>query len=487
MKEMRSLSRLLIAAARSGSGKTIVTCGLLEILKRRGLSPVSFKCGPDYIDPMFHAQVLSVPGRNLDSFFLGKDGIRRLLFETAKRERAGIAVLEGVMGYYDGIGGVSLKASSWEMADLTETPAVLVLDCRGMSLSAAAQAAGFVRFRRDSRIGGLILNRVSSSLYEPLAAAIEEAAGVPVLGYLPVSEEFSLESRHLGLLLPGEIRDLRGRIGALADAMEHTVKVDALLSLARSAPPQEVFAGERIVRPPGQANADAPPAAFAGEGIFRPSGESAPLRIGVARDEAFCFYYRENLDLLAAMGAEPVFFSPLRDPRLPAGICGLILGGGYPENAAAALEQNESMRRSVREAAAGGLPFLAECGGFLYLHRTLEGSDGKPYAMAGVYGADAYRSPALKQFGYVTLRDETGLSIRGHEFHYWQSRDPGKDWLAVKPAAGKRPGKSWRCLHGNGAQIGGFAHLYYLSNPEFLRRWLARCRAFAKKEAGHEG
>lgn len=197
--------RIMLAAPKSGSGKTLLTCGLLEVLRRRGLNPIACKCGPDYIDPMFHRYVLGIPGRNLDSFFLPAEGVREVLVDAVREEQAGIAVLEGVMGYYDGLGGTETSASSWEIAEITDTPAILVLDCKGASLSAAAMASGFLHFREKSHIAGVILNRVSSMYYERLAAAVEEASGLPVLGYLPESEEYRMESRHLGLFLPGEI------------------------------------------------------------------------------------------------------------------------------------------------------------------------------------------------------------------------------------------------------------------------------------------
>lgn len=228
--------RIMLAAPKSGSGKTLLTCGLLEVLRRRGLNPIACKCGPDYIDPMFHRYVLGIPGRNLDSFFLPAEGVRKVLVDAVREEQAGIAVLEGVMGYYDGLGGTETSASSWEIAEITDTPAILVLDCKGASLSAAAMASGFLHFRKKSHIAGVILNRVSSMYYERLAAAVEEASGLPVLGYLPESEEYRMESRHLGLFLPGEIDRLRERIGRLADQMEKSIAVDRVLEVAGMLP-----------------------------------------------------------------------------------------------------------------------------------------------------------------------------------------------------------------------------------------------------------
>ena len=458
--------RIMLAAPKSGSGKTLLTCGLLEVLRRRGLNPIACKCGPDYIDPMFHRYVLGIPGRNLDSFFLPAESVRKVLVDAVREEQAGIAVLEGVMGYYDGLGGTETSASSWEIAEITDTPAILVLDCKGSSLSAAAMASGFLHFRKKSHIAGVILNRVSSMYYERLAAAVEEASGLPVLGYLPESEEYRMESRHLGLFLPGEIDRLRERIGRLADQMEKSIAVDRVLEVAGMLPLRiENKEKEKAENESMEAESIAKFPACQEQKV------TSRVRIGVARDEAFCFYYQENFRLLEQMGAELVYFSPLRDKKIPDRVDGLLFGGGYPENYARELAKNAAMRESIRRSIAAGMPFLAECGGFLYLHRTLEGSDGKHWEMAGVYPFDAYRTNRLRRFGYVRLLTSSGQEIHGHEFHYWESEDPGTDWEAVKPTGNR----SWRCIHEKGGQIGGFPHLYYASCPDFLRKWLDEC------------
>lgn len=458
--------RIMLAAPKSGSGKTLLTCGLLEVLRRRGLNPIACKCGPDYIDPMFHRYVLGIPGRNLDSFFLPAEGVREVLVDAVREEQAGIAVLEGVMGYYDGLGGTETSASSWEIAEITDTPAILVLDCKGASLSVAAMASGFLHFRKKSHIAGVILNRVSSMYYERLAAAVEEASGLPVLGYLPESEEYRMESRHLGLFLPGEIDRLRERIGRLADQMEKSIAVDRVLEVAGMLPLRiENKEKEKAENESMEAESIAKFPACQEQKV------TSRVRIGVARDEAFCFYYQENFHLLEQMGAELVYFSPLRDKKIPDRVDGLLFGGGYPENYARELAKNAAMRESIRRSIVAGMPFLAECGGFLYLHRTLEGSDGKHWEMAGVYPFDAYRTNRLRRFGYVRLLTSSGQEIHGHEFHYWESEDPGTDWEAVKPTGNR----SWRCIHEKGGQIGGFPHLYYASCPDFLRKWLDVC------------
>ena len=296
-----SAPRLLLCAPASGGGKTTVTCALLQALVNRGAGPVAFKCGPDYIDPMFHSEIIGAKSRNLDLFFLGRDTARYLLEKNSRG--SGLALIEGVMGYYDGI-GLSADASAYDLARATGTPAVLVLDGRGRALTAAAAVKGMRDFRPDSGIRGVILNRVSPMLYPRLKEAIEGETGVTVYGYLPNLPGCALESRHLGLVTAAEVAGLREKLSALAAQAEKSVDIDGLLALAASAP---------------ALNAPAP--------ALPPPVEGRP-RIAVARDKAFCFYYADGLELLEALGAELAEFSPLADEGLPEGACGLYLGGG---------------------------------------------------------------------------------------------------------------------------------------------------------------
>ena len=442
--------RLLFAAPASGSGKTTVVCGLLRALKNRGKGVRAFKCGPDFIDPLFHETVVGVPSGTLDLFFSDQDQLKRLYCRHAAG--ADLCLIEGVMGYYDGLGAATDRASSYAVARALDAPVVLIVDGRGQSLSALATLEGFLRFREDSRIRGVIFNRMSESVYTALKPQVE-ALGVRPLGYVPKAPEVMVESRHLGLVTPGEIEDLGQKLDALAALLERTVDMEGLLALAGSAPALE-----------------APPAP--------PIPPLPRTRIAVARDQAFCFLYRDNLDLLADYGAELIFFSPLHDDALPAGAQGLILPGGYPELHARALSENESMRRSVREAIQNGLPCLAECGGFLYLHRELEDMEGRSWPMAGVLNARAYRTPRLGRFGYITLTAKTdtaflpaGETVRGHEFHYFESESCGDALRAQKPTGSR----GWDCGHSRGNLLMGFPHLYYPSDPQLIERFLRAC------------
>lgn len=447
--------RLMICAPASGCGKTTVVCAVLRALLRRGLKPMACKSGPDYIDPMFHSHVLEAQSCNLDLFFFPPATAQGLLARCASH--ADVTVMEGAMGYYDGI-AMSAEASAWDLARATDTPAVLVADGRGRALSAAAEIKGFQHFRPDSGIAGVILNRTSPMLYPRLAETIMKETGLPVLGYLPVLEDCVLESRHLGLVTAAEVKNLRQKLDRLADQAEKTVDLDGLLALARTAPPLAEDARPVLAALPGP-----------------------HPRIAVARDEAFCFYYEASLQVLRDLGAELVEYSPMKDRTLPDDVQGLYLGGGYPELYAQQLAENTSMRKSVHDAVTGGLPTIAECGGFLYLHRSLKDADGTPWPMAGVLEAEAYPTGKLGRFGYVTLTAESdsllfrrGETVPAHEFHYWDSTSPGSAFLAQKP----RSNRAWQAGVATDTLYAGFPHFHFASRPEAARRFLKAAQAF---------
>ena len=442
--------RILLAAPASGSGKTMLTCGILQALHDRGLRVSSFKCGPDYIDPMFHEKVIGIRSGNLDLFFSGEETLRRLFFQNVGD--AEISVIEGVMGYYDGLGAASDEASTYKVTQALKVPVVLIVNARGQSLSALSTLEGFLRFRPDSGIKAVIFNQMSEHVFLPLRDEVRKLGVIP-LGYVPRAEELVVESRHLGLVTPGEIADLSERLHRLAGQMEKTVDLDALIALAGEAPELAV-----------------PPAPLL--------PQMPETKIAVARDEAFCFFYRDNLKLMERLGAKLLFFSPIRDRQLPEGAQGLLLTGGYPELYARALSENVSMRGAVAEAVQNGMPCLAECGGFLYLHRELEDMEGTFYPMAGVFDARARRTKRLQRFGYITLTAnrktgilEAGEQIRGHEFHYYESEACGDAMTAVKPSGAK----SWQCICAEGNLLAGFPHLFYESNPNVIMRFLRAC------------
>ena len=454
------IPRILLAAGSSGSGKTLITCGLLEALVERGLKTASFKCGPDYIDPMFHSRVIGTKSRNLDTFFTGSEVTKYLLTRNARD--CEIAVMEGVMGFYDGVAGTTTTASAYDLAKVTDTPVILIVNSRGMSVSLAAYVKGFLEYKKDSHIKGVIFNQMSPMLYPRMKKLLEEELGVAVLGYVPKVEDCVIESRHLGLVLPDEIPELKDRLHKLAGVLEETLDIDRILELAGEAPDL----------------LDAKPESVTD---FR---LSEPVRIGVAEDEAFCFFYADNFRLLSEMGAEIVPFSPMEDKQLPDDLDGLLLYGGYPELNGKKLEQNTTMKDMIREKLKAGMPCMAECGGFMYLHEDMEGMDGNFYQMAGVIPGKAYRTPKLSRFGYVTLTQKKpalGMEdfgeIPAHEFHYFDSENCGGDFHAAKPES-KR---GWDCIHGTDTMLAGFPHLYYYGNPEVPKAFLKKCLAYKKQ------
>ena len=409
---------------------------------------------------MFHSRVIGTKSRNLDTFFTVPEVTKYLLTRNARD--CEVAVMEGVMGFYDGVAGTTTRASAYDLAKVTDTPVILIVNSRGMSVSLAAYVKGFLEYKKDSHIKGVIFNQMSPMLYPRMKKLLEEELGVAVLGYVPKVEDCVIESRHLGLVLPDEIPELKDRLHKLAGVLEETLDIDRILELAGEAPDL----------------LDAKPESVTD---FR---LSAPVRIGVAEDEAFCFFYADNFRLLGEMGAEIVPFSPMEDKQLPDDLDGLLLYGGYPELNGKKLEQNTTMKDMIREKLKAGMPCMAECGGFMYLHEEMEGMDGNFYQMAGVIPGKAYRTPKLSRFGYVTLTQKKpalGMEdfgeIPAHEFHYFDSENCGEDFHAAKPES-KR---GWDCIHGTDTMLAGFPHLYYYGNPEVPKAFLKKCLAYKKQ------
>ena len=431
--------QFLLAAPRSGSGKTTMTCALLMALKRRGCAPCAFKSGPDYIDPMFHRAVLGVESRSLDLFFSAPETVRALYAKGAAGH--GAAVCEGAMGFYDGLGGVSDRASAWHLADTLGLPVLLVAEPKGQSLTLAAELNGLVNFRTPSHIAGILLNNCTARMHALLAPMLEEETGLPVLGFLPKLPEAVIGSRHLGLYTAAEVENLQQKLALLADAVEEHIDWPRLLDLCEKEPP-------------------ALPA--------RPETPPARVRIAVAQDEAFCFTYAETLEAFRDAGAEVVFFSPLRDTALPENIGGLYLPGGYPELHAKELSENTSLLREIKQKIESGLPTAAECGGFLYLGQSLTDAEGQSWPMAGVLPGEAKDAGRLVRFGYAALSADSdsmlfraGESFPIHEFHHWDSTANGVALTAKKPVGGAE----WRCGFIDEHFYAGFPHLYWAGTP----------------------
>ena len=443
------MKQIMIAAMHSGAGKTVMSCALLAALKKRGISPCAFKCGPDYIDPMFHTRVLDVPCRNLDLCLQGEEGVKR----TFGRGEGELALLEGAMGYYDGENGTE-RGSAYEIARLCKCPVLLVLRPKGSALSLAAQVRGMQSFRKESGIRALLLADCTERLAALLRPMLERETGLPVLGYLPPMEEAAFGSRHLGLMTAAEIGDFRARMDRLALQAEQSMDLDRLRQLC----------GEPAVP-------------------HTPARHAAPrCRIAVARDSAFCFLYQDNLDALREEGAELAFFSPVGDPQLPAGAAGLYLPGGYPELYAQSLSENASMRESVSDAVRNGIPTVAECGGFLYLQQSLENEDGESFPMCGVLPGRGFRTGRLQRFGYQRLQAGTdsllfrkGEEIPAHEFHYWDSTECGSDLCARKT-----DGRNWPCAYVSESLYAAFPHLHFGGALPLARRFAEACEEYGK-------
>ncbi len=454
----------MITAASSGSGKTMITCGLLELFKRKGLNPLACKCGPDYIDGLFHKQVLELEGMNLDSYFEAPEELRDKYSCLSKDH---LPVVEGVMGYFDGLGGSTTRASSWEVAHILDLPAVLVVDARGASVSLAALIKGFLEFERPmgSQIKAVIFNRMSPMLYPRIRELVERETGIRAAGFVPELDFLKVGSRHLGLVLPEEIAGLREQMNRLGKCLEETIDWEFLEELGAEKEGRDALEEENT-----EASCTA---AFS-------------FRLGIAMDEAFCFYYQDNLRLLERLGGELVYFSPIHDRSLPEQLDGLILGGGYPELYCEALSLNESMRESVKKAAEGGLPVLGECGGYLYLLEELEAEDGRIWPMTGVLKGKGYKKGKNSRFGYIGVEAEKdslylkpGEQIRGHEFHYWDCEVLEEEWvMRAKKPVGNR---SWPCIRIKNQVMAGFPHLFYPSCPAFAVRFAKACVRYKRK------
>ena len=444
-------ARIVIAGTSSGAGKTSVTCGVIGALRRRGLRIQGFKVGPDYIDPSYHAMASGRPGRNLDAFLSGPE----LIAPLARHGAAGadVSVVEGVMGLFDGASGRGELASTGHVAKLLRAPVVLVIDAASMARSVAAIVHGYRTFDPEIDVAGVIFNKVGSDHHELLLREAVEPLGVRVLGALRRDDRVRAPERHLGLVPAAEReRHARGALAALADAAERHTDLDGLIALARRAP-----------RIDGAAWSPAP------------AGGARRARIALAAGPAFCFQYTENLELLEAAGAELARFDPLADDALPPDCGALVLAGGFPEVFAGELEANATLRAEVAAFAASGRPILAECGGLLFLCRSL---DRRP--MCGVVPADARMTERLS-LGYreasaatATAWLDAGQALRGHEFHY----------SAIAPVHGAHP--AWTLTARGRSRPEGFAkgtvqasylHVHWAATPQLPRRLVGAAAA----------
>jgi cobyrinic acid a,c-diamide synthase len=451
----------VVAAPSSGSGKTGFTLGLLAALAKKGIDARPFKIGPDYLDTALHAAVAGGPSLNLDPLLMGKEAV---VASLARGGEGGFAVIEGVMGLFDGSG---LGASTADVACLVEAPVLLLVDASASAESAGAMALGFSTYRRDLRVAGVVLNRVAGKAhYEAARTSIIEATGLPVYGFLPNDGRFNLPERHLGLVGPGEAPGFVQAVEAIAASLSANVDLDAILAVAASAPELRPHA------PRGRPAQEVRPAV-------------GPTRVAVARDKAFSFLYEDNLRALRDAGLEPVFFSPLADEALPEAVSGLWLCGGYPELHASRLSRNTRMRASIRAAAEAGLPTFAECGGYLYLLESFPDTEGGTWEGCALLPGRGMMGDRLEALGYregrilaPSVLGPAGTLLKGHVFHFSRVEGGTGDLAlrALAPAAEDEARPEGYC---RGSVFASFLHLHFDGNPIALANFAEACRRHA--------
>lgn len=469
------INRFMIAAPKSGSGKTMITCALLQLLKDSGKNVLSYKCGPDYIDPMFHKKVLGVPSKNLDTFFTDEKTTVQLFLD--ERADGDFAVLEGVMGLYDGLGGIYEQGSSYHLAKVTQTPIILVVDAKGMGKSVLALIAGFLQYDTHHLIKGVLLNRMSKGYYDIIKPLIEKELSVKVVGYFPEQKDIGLSSRHLGLVMPDELSDIKKQLNETADRLKKTIDMDLFMDIAEAA--DEIGDSENadVYNEKNIGNCD--------QNEFSQNKAINTVNIAVAMDEAFCFYYEDNLRMLEKCGAQLLYFSPLHDTSLPEDCDAMLLGGGYPELYAKELSENVSMLNAIKKAFRAGMPTVAECGGFMYLHTYIHNQN-CVFDMAGALDGECHFKGKLVRFGYIELAEKysnflpPNEKIKAHEFHYYDSTDNGADCIVTKPATGR----SYDCVISHDNYWLGFPHLYYPSNPHFAESLVRKAYEYRRNKNG---
>jgi cobyrinic acid a,c-diamide synthase len=445
--------RVVIAGTGSSVGKTTFTIGIMAALQQKGYVVQGFKCGPDYIDPTYHTAVTGRASRNIDSWMFNDEAVRDIVARASKN--ADIAVIEGVMGFYDGKSPLEDTGSTADISVITNSPVVLIVNCASMARSVAAVVKGFQTLSDKPNIVGVIANQVGSiSHYYIVQAAIEQECGIPVLGYLKREPDIDVPSRHLGLIPAIERGELSGFFKKLGMLIAETVDIDRLVSLINAPILEETSQLFDVQR-------------------------DADVCIAIAKDAAFNFYYEENLELLKARGAKLVYFSPLANEEVPKEANGVYIGGGFPEEYAEQLAQNEQAKESIRDAIERGLPTLAECGGFMYLTESIEKTTGEEFNMVGLIPGKVRMQTKLAALGYREVTGTTGNFLigaseeaKGHEFHY--STYQSEKAQPAYETKGRFGQKTEGYLQGN--LVAGYTHFHFVSNPQLVDNWLNTCR-----------
>ncbi|MEK4227965.1 cobyrinate a,c-diamide synthase [Solibacillus sp. FSL H8-0538] len=446
-------NRFVIAGTGSGVGKTTFTIGLLHALKQKGLIVQGFKCGPDYIDPSYHTAVTGRISRNIDSWMLSETTVVDIVSRASSD--ADVSIIEGVMGFYDGKSPLADTGSTAEISVITKSPVILIVNAASMARSVAAVVKGFQMLSDKPNIVGVIVNQLGSvSHFELVKAAIEQECAVPVIGYLKKDNLLSIPSRHLGLIPAIERGDLNFFFEKLGALIAETVDLDRLLELTKA----------DILPETGQ--------------LFEQQADTG-ITIAVAKDEAFNFYYEENMELLRAKGVNLAFFSPLHNEPVPNDADGLYIGGGFPEEFAAQLQTNDIAKASIQQAIKNGIPTLAECGGFMYLTEAITTTDGERFEMTGLIPGEVVMQEKLAALGY---REITGLGknfliaadeqAKGHEFHY--STYVGEHVSPAYATKGRFGAKAEG--YQKNQLVAGYTHFHFASNPQLVDNWIRACK-----------
>ncbi|WZL71784.1 cobyrinate a,c-diamide synthase [Clostridiaceae bacterium 35-E11] len=464
------IPRFILAGTQSGVGKTTLSTGIMAALKKRGFDVQPFKVGPDYIDPAFHSFVTQRKSRNLDSWMLEQDNIMKLFVKNVIDKD--IAVIEGVMGLYDGSGSDKDVGSTAHIAKIIKAPVILIINGKGIAASAAAQVLGYKLYDPQVEIKGIIINNVSGDAhYHLLKERIEEDTGIQCIGYLKPNDDIQLKSRHLGLIPSAEVKGLEEKIDKIRMMIEETIDLDALLAIANQSVPIH----------------------------YQISNEKRPvgfINIGIAFDKAFNFYYEDNLDLLRELGANLVFFSPINDSKLPTDLHGLYFGGGFPEVFAVELENNQAIRKEIKKMIQQGIPTYAECGGLMYLTKGITTLEEQKYEMVGIFDTEAKMTRRLQRFGYVDVNIENPcvlsndyINTKAHEFHRSMIEEKGHNAYAyrVEKIRNGKIIKSWKCGLKEYNALGAYAHIHFYSNKAIPLNFIENCRNYKDRSSeNHE-
>lgn len=449
------IPRIVVAGATSGVGKTSITIAIIHGLMKKGYSVQPFKVGPDFIDPSYLSAVSTNTAYNLDSWMMGKNGVLENFVQHSQKD---ISIIEGVMGYYDGFSGRSSFASTYDIADTTKSNVILVLDASKAARSVAATALGFKNFEKNSRICGVILNKIASKKHETLCRDALKKVGLPVLGVIPRDDDIALQSRHLGLIPVREKQSLDKKINSVAKSLSGFIEIEKILGLAKNAPSLPK------VRDTLQ--------------------EKVQTRIAVALDESFNFYYQDNLDILQRLGAKLVFFSPVSDKKIPS--CdGIYIGGGFPEVKADLLETNHTMKKLIKKHAQDGMPIYAECGGLMYLTKSIRSKSGK-FGMVGLFDAVTVMEKKLKlNYTRAKVGPKSPFSLQsktmlGHEFHYSELDLVPKDSkfaYEMSIGIGIKDKKDGLTVHNT---LASYMHVHFASSP-VAKNFVKSCITYSRK------